>query len=326
MSPLLITSGEPVGIGPDVCLHLTGHPVPLVVLGDIDVLSARAEQCQLTINFRTYLSPETVIPEQGTLYVWHVPVNAPVVPGHLDPKNSDYVLRMLDLGIAACLSKQFSALVTAPINKAVMNEAGMSFSGHTEYLAKACGVDKVVMLLLCDAMRVALVTTHIPLANVAKSITFERVHSVIEQVYTGMQTQFGLSNPRLWVAGLNPHAGEAGHLGREEIEVITPVIASFQKQGYHVHGPVPADTLFTPPYLQQADAIIAMYHDQGLSVLKYAGFGHAVNMTLGLPFIRTSVDHGTALAVAGTGKASSSSLFAAVDLAFKLAQVSAHEN
>jgi 4-hydroxythreonine-4-phosphate dehydrogenase len=323
MNPFLITSGEPAGIGPDVCLQLAGYPIPLVVLGDVDVLRARAEQCQLNVHFRSYLSSETVVPEPGTLWVWHVPVNAPVVAGRLDPTNSAYVLRLIDLGIEACLSKQFSALVTAPINKAVMNDAGMPFSGHTDYLAQVCGVDNVVMLLTCEAMRVALVTTHIPLAEVAKAITFERVSQVIEQVYKGMQTQFGLAHPRLWVAGLNPHAGEAGHLGREEIEVITPVIESFQKQGYHVNGPVPADTLFTPPYLQQADALIAMYHDQGLSVLKYAGFGHAVNMTLGLPFIRTSVDHGTALSIAGTGKASASSLFAAVDLALKLVTVKA---
>lgn len=314
MKPVLVTSGEPAGIGPDICLALVNVAVPLVVLGDVDVLRERAAQLKLDIHFKTYTLGETVVPEKGALYVWHVPVNVPVTPGQLDVRNAAYVLALLQLAVDGCMNHTFSALVTAPVHKGVINDAALGkFSGHTEFLAQQCGVEHVVMLLVCKAMRVALVTTHLPLAEVPSAITSEKVSQVIELVYTGLQTQFAVTNPHILVAGLNPHAGEDGHLGREEIDVIAPAIQKAQSRGWQIEGPLSADTLFT--HLEGVDAVIAMYHDQGLPVLKYAGFGEAVNVTLGLPIIRTSVDHGTALSLAGTGKAEVKSLLAAVELA-----------
>lgn len=328
MNPLLITSGEPAGIGPDICLSLAGSSIPLVILGDIEVLKARAKQLQRAIQWCLFDPQASTFPTPGDhcLWVWHVPTEVEVVPGQLNPQNSPYVLKLLDLGVQACLANTFSALVTAPVHKGIINDAGIAFSGHTEYLAKACDVEHVVMLLACDAMKVALVTTHLPLSQVPAAITAEQVRRVIQQVHLGMKIHFGLDTPRILVAGLNPHAGEGGHLGREELDVIIPVIQSLQAQGYTLQGPLPADTLFTPANLQQADVVIAMYHDQGLPVLKYAGFGEAVNMTLGLPILRTSVDHGTALDLAGSGQAKAASLQAAVDLATFLAQRKHDEN
>lgn len=318
MKALLITSGEPAGIGPDICLNLAGYPYSLVVLGDINLFRERAYRLGLNVNLKTFEQNLICTPEPNTLWIWHVPVNAPVQAGVLESQNSMYVLELLRLGAEACLKKQFSALVTAPVHKGIINDAGIPFSGHTEYFADACGAAEVVMLLVCPVMKVALVTTHLPLSQVSAAITPEHLSNIIQQVHLGMQTLFGLSSPRILVAGLNPHAGEGGHLGREEVEVIEPVISAMSAQGYNVTGPLPADTLFTPPFLKEADVILAMYHDQGLSVLKYAGFGQAVNVTLGLPIIRTSVDHGTALTIAGTGKARASSLQAAVNLAVEL--------
>ncbi|MCX7116051.1 MAG: 4-hydroxythreonine-4-phosphate dehydrogenase PdxA [Gammaproteobacteria bacterium] len=322
--PLLLTSGEPAGIGPDLCLLLPmsslNHPV--VILGDQFLLQARAKQLGLDVSIAPYdpASPPTQdeLMSGHHLWVWHVPVKAVVECGQLNPLNGAYVLQLLELAVDACLRGQFGALVTAPVHKAAINQAGFPFSGHTEWLAERAGVDEVVMLLVCEAMRVALVTTHLPLSQVAAAITSHRLVRVIQVVEEGLRTQFGIAQPRLLVAGLNPHAGESGHLGREEIDIIEPVIQRFKQRGMDIQGPLPADTLFTPTVLKESDAVISMYHDQGLPVLKYAGFGEAVNVTLGLPFIRTSVDHGTALPLAGTGNVRVSSLVAALKLAVEL--------
>lgn len=328
MKPLLVTSGDPAGIGPDICLSLVDAAYPCVILGDGDMLQRRAAQLKLDIDI-VRVDPDhpmtwgTASQSQSVLRVWHVPLIEREQVGQLNPMNARYVLELLDHGIEACLKAQGSALVTAPVHKSVINDAGFAFSGHTEYLAEKCHAS-VVMLLVCSSMRVALVTTHIPLSQVPLAITAPKLRQVIVQVEQGLRTQWGIQGPRILVAGLNPHAGEQGHLGREEIEIITPVIRQLQAEGLNVQGPLPADTLFTPPYLNQADALITMYHDQGLPVLKHAGFGESVNVTLGLPIIRTSVDHGTALDKAGTGLARSGSLHAAVQCAAELVRIRSH--
>lgn len=318
MKPLLVSSGEPAGIGPDLCLTLAACELPLVVLGDKNLLAQRAKELNKDLNFIDYQANNPVSLEPNHLTILSISCKAPVITGKLNPLNAPYVIDMLTLAIDKCLHEEFSALITAPIHKAVINQAGIPFTGHTEFLAKQCKVETVVMMLACDVMKVALVTTHLPLREVPDAITASLICQVIEQLHASLQREFAIANPTIYVAGLNPHAGESGYLGREEIEIINPALALLKKKGINVQGALPADTLFTPQNLKQADAFVAMYHDQGLAVLKYAGFGSAVNVTLGLPIIRTSVDHGTALELAGTGLADSNSLFAAVDMAYTM--------
>ncbi|WP_045107328.1 4-hydroxythreonine-4-phosphate dehydrogenase PdxA [Legionella hackeliae] len=315
MKPLLVSSGEPAGVGPDLCLALADYELPIVILGDKNLLQQRAQTLQLKITFTDYQPETPLIIRKGHLTVLSIPCPENVIPGKLNPKNSSYVIEMLTLAADQCLQGEFSGLVTAPVHKAVINQAGIPFTGHTEFFASRCKTDVVVMMLACEIMKVALVTTHLPLRAVADAISISTIKQVIHQINSTLKRDFGIRNPCLYVAGLNPHAGEGGYLGREEIEIITPALEQLKKEGINVHGPFPADTLFTPRNLDCCDAFIAMYHDQGLSVLKYAGFGSAVNITLGLPIIRTSVDHGTALDLAGTGTAEVGSMLAAVKMA-----------
>lgn len=319
--PLLaVTAGEPAGIGPDLVLRLAGHAgsCDLVVIADLPLLRQRAAQLGLQqLQFQPYQAGQAAV--AGALTVRHVPLAAPVTPGRLDPANGRYVLDTLDVAIAGCLSGEFAGMVTAPVHKGVINDAGVPFSGHTEYLAEHTATPRVVMMLAGAGMRVALVTTHLPLRAVADAITQPELTAVIRILHADLQHKFGLPSPRILVAGLNPHAGESGHMGREEIEVIEPVLQQLRTEGMQLIGPLPADTLFNPDKLAGADAVLAMYHDQGLPVLKHASFGAGINITLGLPIIRTSVDHGTALDLAGTGRADPGSLFEAVRLAEQLA-------
>jgi len=321
--PLLaVTAGEPAGIGPDLVLQLADHSdgARRVIIADLSLLQQRAAQLGLTaLRFQPYQTGQAAAPA-GVLEVLHVPLAAAVTPGQLDPANARYVLNTLDVAIAGCLSGEFAAMVTAPVHKGVINDAGVPFSGHTEYLAEHTGTPRVVMMLAGAGMRVALVTTHLPLRAVADAITKAELEAVIRILHADLQQKFGLQSPRILVAGLNPHAGESGHMGREEIDVIEPVLQQLRAHGMQLIGPLPADTLFNPDKLAQADAVLAMYHDQGLPVLKYASFGAGINITLGLPIIRTSVDHGTALDLAGSGRADPGSLFEAVKLAEQLAQ------
>lgn len=316
MSPILVTSGEPAGIGPDLCLSLAAHAFPVVILGDKLLLEARARQLGLEINIDEYQAGVMPVKKPNHLTVLSIPCITTPHAGVLNPLNSSYVLEMLTIATDKCLSGEFSALVTAPVHKAIINQAGFAFTGHTEFFASRCQVATVVMMLACKTMKVALVTTHLPLRDVTDAITGELIKNIITILDAGLKRDFAIATPQIYVAGLNPHAGESGYLGREEIETIIPALSSLQKQGIHIHGPFPADTMFTTR--NHCDAFVAMYHDQGLSVLKYAGFGDAVNITLGLPIIRTSVDHGTALELAGTGLAESGSLLAAVDAAHEM--------
>jgi len=320
MKPLLVSSGEPAGVGPDLCLTLAGSEFPLVVLCDKMLLAERAKQLGQQIILQDYQRGVAPAIKPHHLTVLSTPCQAETVAGVLNPKNASYVIDMLTISLEKCMSGEFSALITAPVNKAVINQAGFSFTGHTEFFSENCQSKQVVMMLSCDVMNVALVTTHLPLRQVADSITQSLISNVITQVHETFQRDFGISAPIIYVAGLNPHAGESGYLGREEIDIISPVLAKLKSQGIDVHGPMPADTMFTLPNAKACDVFVAMYHDQGLPVLKYAGFGKAVNVTLGLPIIRTSVDHGTALDLAGTGKADAGSLNAAVSLAASLAK------
>jgi 4-hydroxythreonine-4-phosphate dehydrogenase len=309
-----VTSGEPAGIGPDICLALAGgaFDARVAVLGDRAVLAARAARLDLDVPLANFDAARR--PPPGALEVLHVPVAAPVAPGRLEPANGRYVLALLDAGADGCLAGEFAALVTAPVQKSAINDAGIPFTGHTEYLAARAGAN-VVMMLVGGGLRVALATTHLALADVAREITPEGLERTLRTVDAGLRRRFGIARPRILVAGLNPHAGESGYLGREEIDVIAPVVAKLARAGLAVRGPLPADTLFTPRALADADCVLAMYHDQGLPVLKHASFGRGVNVTLGLPFVRTSVDHGTALDLAGTGKADPSSLREALEIA-----------
>lgn len=319
MKPLVITSGEPAGIGPDLCLSLAGLTIPLVVLGDKVVLEERAARLGITINFVEYSPDRPVSIFPNTLNVYPVSCKAKVYPGQLDPQNASYVLTLLEKAISACLKGEFSGLVTAPVHKGVINQAGFSFTGHTEFLADVCGSKQVVMMLASKLMRVALVTTHLPLQKVAETISQSLVMQVIQTVDEALRHDFGIAEPQMAVAGLNPHAGEGGYLGCEEKEIISPALELLQAQGINARGPYPADTLFASTEFAGVDAFVVMYHDQGLPVLKYSDFGGSVNVSLGLPIIRTSVDHGTALDLAGTGKANPSSLIAAVEMAKILA-------
>lgn len=316
---VVVTTGEPAGIGPDLCVSLqTDGPARLVLLGDRDMLAARIRLLGLPTALTTY-QPQGA-PPAGILEVIHQPLAVPCTPGQIDPDNAEYVLGLLDTAILGCDRGQFAAMVTAPLHKGVIRDAGYDdFTGHTEYLAQQCGVAQVVMMLVGGKLRVALATTHIPLREVPDAITAGGLMQTLRILHAELRAKFGLAEPRILVAGLNPHAGEGGHLGREEIDIIHPVLDYLRGEGMHLIGPLPADTLFNPAVLQKGDAVLAMYHDQGLPVLKHASFGQGVNITLGLPIIRTSVDHGTALDLAGQGVADAGSLRAAVSLAVELA-------
>ncbi|WP_034423055.1 MULTISPECIES: 4-hydroxythreonine-4-phosphate dehydrogenase PdxA [unclassified Acinetobacter] len=320
MLPLYVTSGEPAGIGPDICLSLAGRvdERPVVVLADMQMLQQRAEQLDNHVELVAYQGQQQ--PSlSGQLFVEHIPLVEPVELGQLNPANAAYVIEQLRRSAEYAMSGRSVGVATAPVQKSVINDAGIGFSGHTEYYQEFAGVDRVVMMLATKTLRVALVTTHLPLRDVPNAITKQRLHQVIDILIHDLKTKFKIAKPRILVCGLNPHAGEDGYLGREEIEIINPVLETYRQQGIHISLSLPADTLFTPDHLKETDAVLAMYHDQGLPVLKSQGFGEAVNITLGLPFIRTSVDHGTALSLAGTGQAKSSSLHVAVDLALDLA-------
>jgi 4-hydroxythreonine-4-phosphate dehydrogenase len=323
---LILTSGEPAGVGPDLCIDIASRawPCDLVIAGDLQVLQSRAQQLGKSVSLVPYSGGSESAPHRaGTLRVLHVPVAAAVRPGHLDRANARHVLTLLDRAVDGCISGEFAAMVTAPVQKSVINDAGVPFSGHTEYLAQRTGGAHPVMMLANGSLRVALATTHLPLKDVSAAITGDLLQRVLRVVDGDLRSRFAIAAPRILVCGLNPHAGESGHLGREEIEVIAPALDALRRAGMQLTGPAPADTAFTAQMLQQADAVVAMYHDQGLPVIKYAGFESAVNVTLGLPIIRTSVDHGTALSLAGTGKADSSSLAAAIDLALQMASARA---
>ncbi len=305
--PLIaVTSGEPAGIGPDICLCLAQRqwPARLVVLGDRDLLAARARQLGL---------------DATRIEIRHVALRESALAGRLATANAAYVLEMLDAALDGCVAGEYAAMVTAPVHKGVINDAGIAFSGHTEYLAQRTATPRVVMMLAGADLRVALATTHLALKDVPAAITRDDLETTLRILHADMQIKFGIAAPRILVAGLNPHAGESGHMGREEIEVIAPVLDKLRAEGMDLVGPLPADTLFTRNVLAGSDAQLAMYHDQGLAVLKYAAFDEGINVTLGLPIIRTSVDHGTALDLAGSGKASPTSLFAAVDAAIDMA-------
>jgi 4-hydroxythreonine-4-phosphate dehydrogenase len=319
--PVVITAGDPAGIGPDLVLGLPEvlPGEPLVVLGDRDVLSARAEALGLSITLHDWQRGGP-IPDQG-LAVFHHDAGAPVTAGRPDPASAPGTLALLDEAARGCMAGDYAAMVTAPLAKSVIRDgAAADFTGHTEYLAEKAGVPRVVMMLLTEQLRVALVTTHLPLRAVADAVTTQTLTETIEILHRDLRDKFAIDDPRILVLGLNPHAGESGHLGREEIDTITPALDRLRGEGLRLNGPVPADTAFSPELLEQHDAVLAMYHDQGLPVLKYAGFGRAVNLTLGLPFIRTSVDHGTAGDLAGTGRARGGSLEAATRMALDLAR------
>jgi 4-hydroxythreonine-4-phosphate dehydrogenase len=324
---LIVTSGEPAGIGPDLCLAIAARdwPCDVVVAADTELLSQRARQLQLDIRLLPYDKRTNAAHQPGTLRVLHVPTAATVVPGKLDVANARYVLNILDAAARGCLDGEFDAMVTAPVQKSVINDAGVPFSGHTEYLAERTGGAQPVMMLATDTLRVALATTHLPLQAVSAAITEALLERVIRIIDHDLRIRFGIATPRILVCGLNPHAGESGHLGREEIEVIAPTLERLRQQGLPLVGPAPADTAFTPHMLAQADAVLAMFHDQGLPVIKFAGFGDVVNVTLGLPIVRTSVDHGTALSLAGTGKADAGSLIKAMQMALRMTHAPASQ-
>ncbi|WP_319938638.1 4-hydroxythreonine-4-phosphate dehydrogenase PdxA [Xenorhabdus littoralis] len=321
--PIIITPGEPAGVGPDLVIALAQKewPIQLVVCADSELMLSRAKQLNLPLQLHTY-SPEHISPSQaaGTLTILPVSLQSPAIAGELNRENGKYVTETLAKACDGCLNGEFSALVTGPVNKAVINDAGVSFTGHTEFFADRSQCSKVVMMLATEELRVALATTHLPLLDVPKAITFDSLREVVTILNHDLKTKFGIPRPHIYVCGLNPHAGEGGHMGREEIDVIIPALDSLRTEGIWLEGPLPADTLFQPKYLDNADAVLSMYHDQGLPVLKYQGFGRAMNITLGLPFIRTSVDHGTALELAGTGKADVGSFITALNLAIKMIQ------
>ncbi|WP_420719561.1 4-hydroxythreonine-4-phosphate dehydrogenase PdxA [Thiomicrorhabdus sp.] len=319
---LIITSGEPAGIGPDLVLQLAqkAWPIELVVIADKTLLQHRAKLLGLNVDFIEYDANKPAQPSKALqMVIEEIKTPQPVVDGQLNPANAEYVIKMLKRAIQGCMHNEFAGMVTGPVHKGVINEAGLPFTGHTELLAEDSNTKQVVMMLATPGLRVALATTHLPLADVPKAITQTLLTDVLTITNDSLKHQFGIENPHILVTGLNPHAGESGHMGREEIDVIEPVLEKLSSQ-MNLSGPLPADTLFTPKYLQQADAVLAMYHDQGLPVLKHMGFGNAVNITLGLPFIRTSVDHGTALDLAGTGKADVRSFEYAIEVALQMAQ------
>ncbi len=321
---IAITAGEPAGIGPELCLQLAQqkHSSELLIIADPELLIQRARQLELNIAINIFdSSKKAQSSKAGEITVIPVPLASPAYCGQLNRKNSQYVVETIRLATQGCLDKVFDAMVTAPVHKGIINDADIAFTGHTEYIASITG-GHPVMMLATPGLRVALATTHLPLSEVSAAISADRLKQVISLLDKDLRTHFALANPAIFVCGLNPHAGEHGHLGREEIEIIEPTLDSLKKQGINLQGPFPADTVFTEKYLKSADAVLAMYHDQGLPVLKYKGFGQAVNITLGLPVIRTSVDHGTALDLAGTGKADIGSLQFAVKTAIEMVEPS----
>ena len=317
--PYALTSGEPAGIGPEICIAacLRGLPGRPVIIGDRALLEARARAAELDAAFVEY--GEVGEGTDNVIEVVHVPLGRQVEAGRLDAANGAYVLATLDRALDGCMAGEFRAMVTAPVSKAVINDAGIPFTGHTEYLAERAGNLPVVMMLVGGGLRVALATTHLALADVPRAITRASLAALFQVLDRDLRERFRIVRPRILVAGLNPHAGESGHLGREEIDTIAPAIEAARAAGMDYAGPIPADTLFVPERLKLADCALAMYHDQGLPVLKYASFGRGVNVTLGLPYVRTSVDHGTALELAGTGRADAGSLIEAALLAIELA-------
>lgn len=318
---VVITPGEPAGIGPDLVVQLAQRswPVELVICADASVLEARAKTLNLPLTLLPYQAENAPLPQQaGTLTLLPVPLRTPVVPGQLSTENGHYVVETLARACDGCLSGEFAALITGPVHKGVINDAGVAFTGHTEFFEARSHSAKVVMMLATEELRVALATTHLPIKAVSDAITPDLLREVIAILHHDLRTKFGITDPHVLVCGLNPHAGEGGHMGTEEIDTIIPVLDEMRAQGMNLSGPLPADTLFQPKYLDHADAVLAMYHDQGLPVLKYQGFGRGVNITLGLPFIRTSVDHGTALDLAGQGKADVGSFITALNLAIKM--------
>jgi len=321
-APLVITSGEPAGIGPDLCVQLASlfPEIAFIVIGDKDLLLQRASLLGITLEVRDFVPEQKYVARPNTLGVIHLPLLAECHPGILNTENSEYVLAILRRAVQGCQTGEFSGMVTAPVHKGIINDAGIAFTGHTEFLAEETGAKNVVMLLVGGGMRVALATTHLALRDVPEAITLSLIEGTLRTIHLDLKRRFGISQPRILVAGLNPHAGEGGYLGREEIEVMIPVLDKLRAEGMDVSPPLPADTLFTPHMLKQCDCVLTMYHDQGLPVLKHASFGHGVNVTLGLPIIRTSVDHGTALDLAGTGKADSGSLQEAIRLASRMAE------
>ena len=318
---IALTAGEPAGIGPDLCIQLAQQQqqCDLIVIADPQLLQQRAQQLGLSVTLEEAdLSLPASIPAKGILRYSPIELAAPVQSGQLNKQNSHYVLQTLQYALDECLANNFDAVVTAPVHKGVINEAKVSFTGHTEFFADGSNTEQVVMMLATQDLRVALATTHLPLIEVSDAISQSSLTKVIEIIHAALKQQFCIERPRIAVCGLNPHAGEGGHLGREEIDVISPVIERLSQQGMSLSGPWPADTIFVEDKLSDFDVVLAMYHDQGLPVLKHQGFGKAVNVTLGLPFIRTSVDHGTALELAGTGKATVTSLQAAIDMAITM--------
>ncbi|MDX1796200.1 MAG: 4-hydroxythreonine-4-phosphate dehydrogenase PdxA [Hydrogenovibrio sp.] len=318
---LVVTSGEPAGIGPEQIVQLAQYAYDFewVVIANRTLLAQRAQQIGQPIDIVDFDASQPPSPNlPGRVKLIDLPLAKPSIPGQLEVANADYVLTMLHTAIDGCMSEQFDGMVTGPIHKGIINEAGLKFTGHTELLAEASGTDQVVMMLATPGLRVPLVTTHLPLRDIADAITPALLEKVIRILHDALQNQFGIAHPKIFIMGLNPHAGENGHLGTEEIEVIDPVIERLKQHGMDLVGSLPADTIFSPGNIEQADAFLAMYHDQGLPVLKYVGFGKAVNVTLGLPFIRTSVDHGTALDIAGTGMADTNSFQYAMQVALEM--------
>jgi len=322
---IVITSGEPAGIGPDICLTLASHNYTdsndseIYIIADINLLKERADKLGIQIDYQLHDDIDNLsqLYQKDKLNIIPLALNTPCNPGKLNVDNTRYVLNMLDLASDLCLQNKVDAMVTGPIQKSIINDAGISFTGHTEYLADR-SKSTPVMMLATRTLRVALATTHLPISKVSEAITEKSLSETLQILNNFLINQAGIPKPEILVCGLNPHAGEDGNLGEEEIHTISPVIKKLKKQGLNLTGPLPADTLFTDRYLDHADAVLAMYHDQGLPVLKFSGFGKAVNITLGLPFIRTSVDHGTALELAATGQASNTSLLEAITMAIDL--------
>lgn len=321
---IAITPGEPAGIGPDLCIAIAQNPpsdVELVIVADPKLLANRAAQLGHPLRLKTFeATAEPLETKAGELTVLPAQLRSKAAPGVLDKANAEYVLETLRVAAQTVSDGNCDAMVTGPVHKGIINDAGIPFSGHTEYLAEFCNQDLTVMMLATEGLRVALATTHLPLSAVPGAITKELLHAIIKILNADLQSKFGIVTPRILVCGLNPHAGEGGHLGSEEIETIEPALQHMRDQGIDLIGPLPADTLFTTKYLSNADAVLAMYHDQGLPVLKFKGFGAASNITLGLPIIRTSVDHGTALDLAATGKAETGSLINAITTALEMSK------
>lgn len=322
---LAITAGEPAGIGPDLIIDLASstqkyqQSAELIVIADKNMMQQRANELGIDVRFKDYDVDSPAIPSKvNEVTLLNIDCNDTVTAGSLNVKNSPYVLETLKTAALGVHEQQFDAMVTAPLHKGIINDAGIHFTGHTEFLAEITNAKLPVMMLAADKLRVALATTHLPLKDVSGAITQDSIRQVVEIMHHDLQEKFGIEKPHILVCGLNPHAGEGGHLGMEEINTIEPIINTLISEGINLSGPLPADTLFTPKYLDTADAVLAMYHDQGLPVLKHIGFGHAVNITLGLPIIRTSVDHGTALDLAGTGTASTGSMVAAINTAIEM--------